>query len=282
MRTVIIASALCALLAATAVAQTRILYLTKSSGFEHGEIKRSSPDELSHSEKIMTELAEKIGAEITCTKDASLINAENLAEYDVVIFYTTGDLTEPGTDGTTPMGENGLQELLDWIKAGGGFIGYHSANDTFHSKGDEVSGYVEMIGGEFETHGMQFKGTLRVVDPDHPIMQGVPDGWSLPDEWYISRNLNKEKMHVLALLDPGRERKRQPKYNVPSYPIMWVRAYGDGRVHYNALGHREDVWENKTFQKSVVNAIHWAKGEGPLDADPNYAEVVPKTIEESK
>ncbi len=255
----------------------RLLFLTKSAGFEHGVIKRDG-ENLGHAEKIMMELAKEMGATIEVTKDAGLINAENLKNFDVVLFYTTGVLTEAGTDGQPPMGENGCQELLDWITAGGGFVGYHSANDTFHSKKDAVSPFVEMIGGEFFTHGAQFKGTLRVVSPGHPAIAGLPDGFRLMDEWYISRNLNEEDMHVLALLDPGIERKRQDKYNIPSYPIIWCRAYGGGRVLYNALGHREDVWTNEIFRQNVIENIQWAAGKGALDAAPNYGATVPTTI----
>ncbi len=264
---------------AWADAPLRLLYLTKSSGFEHSVVKRDG-DQPAHSERIMAEIAERIGATITITKDAGFVNAENLKNYDVVIFYTTGDLTEPGTDGHPPMGPNGLAELLEWIKGGGGFVGYHSANDSFHSKDGVISPYVEMIGGEFKTHGQQFKGTLRVVSPGHPAIANLEDGWSLQDEWYISENLNTKTMHVLALLDPGKERQRQKMYDMPSYPIIWCSAYGEGRVLYNALGHREDVWENPKFQQLVIDNLLWASGKGDLMADPNYEAVVPKTIEE--
>jgi len=264
--------------AAQAAEQTRILYLTKSAGFEHSVVKREG-EAPAHSERTMEQIAEKMGAALTISKDAGLVNAENLKNYDVVVFYTTGNLTEGGTDGAPVMGETGLAELLAWIKAGGGFVGFHSANDTFHSTGDTVSPYVEMIGGEFQTHGGQFKGTLRVVSPGHPAIASLEDGWRLRDEWYISRNLNTEQMHVLALLDPGRERKRQEVYNIPSYPIIWCRAYGEGRVLYNALGHREDVWDSEKFQQIVIENLLWAKGVGGLNAAPNYAQVVPTEIE---
>ena len=47
----------------------------------------------------------------------------NLKNFDVVVFYTTEDLTKPGKVDTPPMGPNGMQDLLDWVKAGGGFMG---------------------------------------------------------------------------------------------------------------------------------------------------------------
>jgi type 1 glutamine amidotransferase len=257
--------------------KTRILYLSKSAGFEHDVIKtkKGAPSVV---DKVLTALVAKMGGEITCTKDASLINAENLKNYDVVIFYTTGVLTEVGTDKNPPMGPDGQQALLDWIKTGKGFLGFHAANDTFHSDGTKLTPFVEMIGGEFDTHGGQFKGTVKPVSPGHPAIADIPANWNFADEWYISKNLNTAKMHVLALLEIGAERAKQEKYNMPDYPIIWCRAYGDGRVLYNALGHRDDVWNAETFQKVIVDNIKWVRGDGPLMADPNYDAVVPKTV----
>jgi len=257
----------------------KMLFLSKSAGFEHSAIKQEN-GQPSVAEKVLTEVCKAMGIELTCTKDASLITAENLKNYKTVIFYTTGFLTEEGTDGQPPMGENGLKELLDWISAGGSFVGLHSATDSFHSKEGEVSSYIEMIGGEFDTHGQQFKGALRITSPGHPAIASLPDGWAAFEEWYINKNLNTGKMHVLALLEVGdKTRERQEKYNMPDYPIIWCRAYGQGRVLYNGLGHNDAVWEADVFKKLIADNLKWAAGEGELKADPNYDQVAPKTIE---
>jgi hypothetical protein len=253
-----------------------VLYLSKSAGFQHSVV-QAKGDIPSLTDTVLTNIVKDMGGTITATKDASLVNAENLKNYDLVIFYTTGDLTEPGFDRTVPMGEDGPEALFDWIKAGGGFVGFHSATDTFHSEGDTPSDYVQMIGGEFAGHGPQFYGTLRVVSPDHPAMANFEDGWKIKDEWYFFKHLNTENMHVLALLDsPEQLREKDERYAGPNYPIVWCSSYGDGRVFYNAMGHREDVWENEAFQATVKDALQWANGHGEAMTDPNYNDVVPK------
>lgn len=261
-----------------AAAQTRILYLSKSSGFEHSVVKRAN-GQPSLSEKVLSQLASEHGAEITCTKDASLINAGNLKHYDLVIFYTSGNLTEPGTDGEPAMGPEGVRDLIEWVRNGGGFIGLHAATDTFRTPADQPPHeFTRLIGASFLSHGDQFKGTVKVIDATHPAVQGLPKDWQLEEEWYQFAQLDKENMHVLALLDPGEERARQEAYNVPSYPIIWCKTFGSGRVYYNGLGHREDVWNNPTFQASIVRAATWAIGESPAQAEPNYELVVPKDL----
>ena len=265
---------------ASAAEPTRILYLSKSEGFEHSVVhqKDGAP---SHTDTIIGELVKAAGATLDCTKDASAVNAENLKNYDIVIFYTQGDIrNKGGKDDGAPIGPNGEQELLAWVKAGGGFIAYHSGTDTFHSppKGP-VSPYLDMVGGEFRGHGGQFKGTLKVVDPKHPTMANIPDDWYIRDEWYLFKNFNTKTTHVLALLDPGKERGRQATYNIPSYPMIWCCTYGNGRVYVNGMGHREDVWEHETFKKGIVDAIQWVRGDGPAMAGPNFTDAVPRELD---
>ncbi len=250
------------------------IFLSKSAGFEHSCIKWDE-NKKSHVNNTLEKLQKDMGVEILMTKDASLINAENLKKYKVVIFYTTADLTTEGTDKQPPMSPTGQAELLEWIQNGGGFIGYHCASDSFHQPaGGEVTPYIKMLGGEFRSHHKQFAGTVKVVDKSHPTMQRVPAEWNILDEWYLFTNINMDTMHVLAMLDPGPERQIQEGYNIPSYPIIWCSEYGKGRVYYNAMGHREDVWDNPDFQNSVIDAVKWAMGQGPANAEPNASKFV--------
>jgi type 1 glutamine amidotransferase len=42
------------------------------------------------------------------------------------------------------------------------------------------------------------------------------------------------------------------------YGLAWCREYGKGRCFFTALGHREDVWTNPTFQAHLLGGIKWA------------------------
>lgn len=260
----------------------RVLFFSKSAGFEHSVVKveNGAP---SHVETVIRPLVEEMGGTLVATKDGAYIAADRLREFDVVVFYTSGNLcSHDSTDGSPPVDEAGMTALLDWIEAGGGFVGYHCASDTWH-RADNPSApespYLDVLGGEFRGHGAQFTGTLRVVDPDHPAMGGIADGWRIHDEWYLFSGLMDETMHVLALLDPADERENQDKYQVPSYPVIWCSAPGEGRLFYNAMGHREDVWTNPKFQQHFAASVRWAAGEGPANADPNWQETVPPELD---
>ena len=178
----------------------RVLFLSKSSGFEHSAIKRTD-GRPSHVDAVLAGMAADRGFEVTSTKDAGLVNATQLANFDVVVFYTTGDLTQRGGtgegffrgDGNPPMSADGVSDLIAWIEAGGGFVGFHPATDTFHGEEDEVTPYVGMIGGEFVHHGAQFPGIVRVADAAHPTMKSVEDGWKIMDEWYLFKNVAEDR-----------------------------------------------------------------------------------------
>lgn len=279
----ILAAAVAAVgLAAEAENGPRVLFLHKSAGFEHSVVKVEGGAPC-HVEKLVRPLIEGMGGSLVSTKDGTTITAENLANTDVVMFYTTEDLcSATPTDKSEPMGPEGMMTLIDWVKAGGGFLGFHCASDTWHRERNQFapeSPYLDMLGGEFAGHGAQFVGTLKVVDPDHPTMARVKDGWQINDEWYYFSHLQDKTMHVLALLDPGTEREKQEKYNIPNYPVIWCSAPGQGRVFYNAMGHREDVWENVDFQNLFVDSLKWTAGEGEADAAPNWTETVPPELD---
>lgn len=260
----------------------RVLFLHKSAGYEHSVVKVENGAPC-HVEKMVRPLIEGMGGTLVSTKDGAIISPEHLKEADVVMFYTTENLCDPASkDGSPPMGPEGITTLIEWVKGGGGFVGFHCASDTLHRERNQFSPespYLDMLGGEFRGHGQQFVGTLHVVDPAHPTMAHVKDGWQVNDEWYLFTRFQDQTMHILALLDPGEQRTKQEKYNVPNYPVIWCSAPGKGRVFYNAMGHREDVWENPDFKTLFTDVITWVKGAGEAAASPNWAAVAPAELD---
>ena len=48
------------------------------------------------------------------------------------------------------------------------------------------------------------------------------------------------------------------EYKRPPFPLAWARKEGKGRVYYNAMRHRDDVWTSERFQEMLAGAIVWA------------------------
>jgi hypothetical protein len=255
----------------------KVLYFTRSAGFEHSAVKRDGRN-LSHSEKIMAELGRRDGYDVECSKDGRLFDGD-LDQYAAFAFYTSGDLTQPGKDGSPPVSAAGKLRLLDAIAGGKGFVGFHSATDTFHSKGPrnenqaEVDPYIRMVGGEFVTHGEQQEASLHAVSQFFYKNIGVPaEGLSFTEEWYTGKNFARD-LHVILVQET--KYMKGDAYRRPNYPQTWVRMHGKGRVFYTSLGHREDVWTNPFFQAVAQGGIAWVTGRFDFDITPNVATVTP-------
>ena len=274
---------LSSLSAAKAPARKKILMFTKSSGFEHDMIKRSG-GKLSPAEQIVTDLGEKRGIEVTATKDGSVFSQPTLSQYDAFFFYTTGDLTLAGADKNPPMTPQGKQEFLDLIHQGKGFIGTHSASDTFEPASAHtdprpaatLDPYIQMLGAEFVGHGQQQKARARVADGRFPGMQPLGQGIEWTEEWYALRAFRPD-LHVLLVLET--EGMKGNFYQRPPYPNTWARMYGRGRVFYTALGHREDVWSNPAYRSLLTGAMAWAVRDVNAHVPPDLQRVTPHANE---
>jgi hypothetical protein len=112
----------------------RVLFFTKSSGFQHTVVKWDDAKDC-HACKAMRDMAAAGGFEVDHTKDGGVFTPGGIAKYDAFVFYTSGDLTKPGTDGEPPMTAAGKELLLESIRKGKGFVSMHAGTDAFHSPG---------------------------------------------------------------------------------------------------------------------------------------------------
>jgi hypothetical protein len=273
--------------ALAAAPKRKILFFSKSSGFEHSVItyKNGQP---SYAEKILLELGGKNNWEFTFSKDGSLFSPSYLAQFDALFFYTTGDLCSPGTDKNPPMSTEGKQALFDYVASGKGFIGSHSASDTFHTNNEAVKGpdryanhgedadpYVKMLGGEFIIHGKQQSAKMRVIDTKFPGFEKYGAGFEFPEEWYSLKDFRPD-LHVLLVQETAT--MEGPMYQRPPYPATWARKHGKGRVFYTSMGHREDVWTNPIFQDILTGGVSWAVGNVEADVTPNFDSAAPGAL----
>lgn len=269
----------------------KLLFFTKSSGYEHSVISWSK-GKPSLAEKVFLDLGSKNTWEFEFSKDGSKFSPEYLAGFDAVIFYTTGDLTTAGTDKQPPMTAAGKQALFDYVKSGKGFVGLHSASDTFHTAnesdkgperfanhGKEADSYVHFLGGEFIIHGQQQKAVNKVIDPAFPGFADLGESFNYTEEWYSLKDFNPD-IHVLTVIDSPS--MKGPMYERPPYPTTWARQEGKGRVFYTAMGHRDDIWSNPAYQKLLVGAIRWATGDVKAEVPPNLKEAAPGAMTNPK
>jgi len=223
----------------------RILYFTHSAGYRHEVIPVSR--------EILTRLGEASPRfEVTASEDVAAFTAENLRRYRAVMFFTTGEL---------PMSDAQKQALTDFVRDGGGFLGVHSATDTFYRWPE----YGKLIGGYFNEHPWHQSVRIEVADPSNPLVASLGTAITLADEIYQIRDFDAAGSRVLLRLDPASVDLTRPNVHRQPYgwPLAWTRPYGSGRVFYSALGHEEAVWRDARYQQVLRGAVLWAMGRAP-------------------
>lgn len=220
---------------------------------------------------------------------------DKIKGYDGFVFAnTTGDLLFPDRDG-----------FVELIKSGKAMVAMHSGSDTYHP----FRGYVDMLGGEFETHKSQVEVQPILHDPAHPATKPIPSGFKVFDEIYIIKSFEKSKVHALMGVDghpnlaqtieaAGKEKSAEKKAELEKevekqkekryFPISWCKEFGQGRVFYSSLGHREDVWDPtwkegspdrknspeiaRIYQEHILGGIKWALRLAEGDGTPGNLE----------
>lgn len=226
-------------------APKKVLVVTATAGFRHSSIATA--------ENVIATLGETSGAYTVVDvvrggpdgKDSAEVAAKmtmaKLNEVDAVIFAnTTGDLAIPDKDG-----------FIKWVEAGHALIGMHSCSDTFHG----YRPFIDLVGGEFLTHGAQVQVDAYNQDPTHPATRHLGPIYTVFDEIYEFKSFERAKVHGLLTLD------KNPQTLAPGdFPVAWSKDVGRGKMFYTSLGHREDVWTSTLYQQHILGGIQWALG----------------------
>jgi hypothetical protein len=221
----------------------RVLVVTHTAGFRHSSIPIA--------ETTIAAIGTRNGLYQTefCRDAADVqrrLTAAGLASIDAVFFAnTTGDLGVPD-----------MAAFLDWIAAGHGFLGAHSAADTYH----ESPPYVSMLGGEFATHGAIAEADVRVDDPADLSVAHLSPRFRITDELYRFTRNSRGDVHALLSMDRVPPDGVGDAGTAADLLMAWRKEYGRGRVFYTAFGHREEVWQDARFQQHLLGALRWALG----------------------
>jgi type 1 glutamine amidotransferase len=163
--------------------------------------------------------------------DLSALELPNLDPYDLIAcFYTVGELTDAQKNG-----------LLNFVASGRGWAGVHSAADSFRNCPE----YRAMVGGHFVTHPAYRDYQVSIVDPEHPITEGLTE-FTVRDEQYI------------VDYDPRVDVLASALWKGTAMPVAWTKPWGKGRVFYLALGHDGPSAQHEMFRLLLQRGAKWA------------------------
>jgi uncharacterized protein len=243
-----------------APAKKRVLAIGAVAGYQH--------DETTDALALIWRLGRDTGLWDTFIRtDTQLItkkklasNAKTLDYFDAIVFYTTGEL---------PLDEEQKASLLSFVHDDGkGFVGIHSAIDTFFTWPE----FAVLTGAWFDQHPWgQFQAPIIVEDPNFPAMRAFPREFVIHDEIYqASKEFSRDKVRVLARLDESKINLNQKGVNRTDkdFAVAWVKNYGKGRVFYSTFGHRQDALDRGDVQAMYREAVKWAMRLVDGDATP--------------
>lgn len=241
----------------------QVLVLMHSEGFVHGVVRPRESDGGSVVQDTFEMLdAEHDAFECSYTYDATTITPELLAEYDVLVMYTTGQLPIEGGD----------QVISDFVEAGGDLLGLHCATDTYA----DTEHFAPLINGCFDGHPWGSGDTVTIRVPwnegANPLVSMWAPSTTMPEEIYQFHSHDPEACRVLMSLDMHETERKSERH----IPICWVRTQGEGQVFYSSLGHNQAVWESDAYHVHLLNALGWHAGVIDVDTTPNpeYAQAM--------
>jgi len=202
------------------------------------------------SKAFLEKIASENHFELFFTRDAALINDENLADYQVFVQLHLAPFD------MTPQQQMALQHF---ISRGKGWVGVHAAGLTgTQFKGPQVPYWMwfEKLMGDiiYSPHPKKQSGTILVEDRVHPVMKNLPPSFSFYDEWYEFNRSPRPNVHVLATAD---ETSYKPEIPMGDHPMIWTNP-DYHRVIYIGIGHDTTACTDPNFTILMRDAILWA------------------------
>lgn len=201
--------------------------------------------------QALAEMGAANGWDVTVSDDPAVFTKSQLARTDVVVFsVTSGDVLDDAA----------RANLEAYWKAGGGFVGIHSASWTEH----EWTFYLtKVVPVQFQTHPHPVNvqpAHLTIEAPDDPIDAGLPDPWVRSDEYYTFQQRPEDipGLEMLVALD---ESSLGSDYDVPKigyHPLAFTSELSGGRSFYTALGHTAASYSEPAFMMMLEHGIEWA------------------------
>jgi type 1 glutamine amidotransferase len=226
-----------------------LVYTKNGKGYVHENI----PAAVSCIQK----LAKQYRFKVDTSADASVMTKDNLKKYTLLIFTSTNN----------DVFDTDAQRLAfrHYIEAGGGFVGVHSVTGTERN----WKWFKMMIGGTFSWHAKFQKFTVKVIDPSHPSVQGLPKVWQKEDECYFEKELYPGIKTILAhditTLNTSDTTERSLVIKNAGgfgdlYPAAWTNDFDGGYIWITALGHDRKDYEDPVYVQHLFQGIRYIAG----------------------
>ena len=141
------------------------------------------------------------------------------------------------------------QGIFDFVNAGKGLVLGHAG--MWYNYRDWPEYNVQIISGGARGHDRYGSFEVTVNNPNHPVMQGVEQKFTLKDErYYYNADPNGPGVEVLASSSVAGSDK--------IFPSVFVVKHAKSRIVGLALGHDGESHNLPVYQTLLRNAVQWA------------------------
>jgi hypothetical protein len=217
----------------------------------------------------LTRLFRELNLSIVFTINFSEIDAARLEGYQLLVVFRDGlnwpngylepndycyssDLENPWSSKEEYQGwitEEQGKAIKEFVEAGGGLYAYHnSSNVSVFSKN-----FREVMGGAYLGHPPLRPFKVKVVNPEHPLTQGIQDFMVNDEQHYVA--YDKDPKYIL-LRSENIDGLDFETYG-PTAVSAWAYGYGKGRVVFTAVGHTLHALWQPEYYKIQKNAVRW-------------------------
>jgi hypothetical protein len=223
-------------------------------------------------------IAKQLGVTIDFTDETSLLNAETLDGYKVLIVLRDGMIWPDGYGGDESTNAawvvTGRPKLIfdppvpqerarsqywmkpeqgkavrQFVEAGGAALFLHNTTNVSLADPD----FRHVLGAAYTGHPPIRAFKVKVTNSDHPITQGVKDFVVTDEQHYMIYDKDPKSLFLQTVNEDG---LTYQSYGATA-PGGWSYDYGKGRVCYMSPGHMlSDLWHPE-YIKLQQNAVRW-------------------------
>jgi type 1 glutamine amidotransferase len=238
-----------------------LVYTKNGKGYVH--------DNIPYAVRSLQKLAKENGFKLDVSDTAIVFTENNLKQYTLLIFPSTNN----------DVFDTDEQRLVfrKYIQSGGGFVGLHSVTGTERN----WKWFKMMVGGTFSWHPKNQLFKIKVIEPNHPSMEGIPKVWEKKDECYFLKELYPGPKVLMAhdvtsLDNSTADSAKIRQFSTPFselYPAVWYHQFDGGNIWITALGHDKENYEDPLFINHMFQGITYIANQAKkLDLSKVYAE----------
>jgi type 1 glutamine amidotransferase len=226
-----------------------LVYSKNGKGFVH--------DNIPYAVSALQKLGKDNGFAVDTSADASVMTEERLKQYTLLVF--------PSTNNDVFDTDEQRLAFRHYIEAGGGFVGIHSVTGTERN----WKWFKMMLGNTFSWHAKFQKFSVKVIDPSHPSMEGIPKVWEREDECYFGKELYPGRVvlmaHDVTTLNTGDSSqqslidKNKGGFN-ELYPAVWYNKFDGGHTWCTVLGHDKKDYSDPVYMRHILGGIRYVAG----------------------